>query len=180
MLDYIDDDAIDDVPDDGPSIAAGFRRGWSHYVGNAELNSLSIASAEMCLQRTWDATAGACATNCVPIADSDFTYTGSELDALNSGVKKVIAAMSGQVDYGATVDGANGAFYARQIGDGVGTCTSASCWSCLRRGAAVFALQGAVWPVAMRSPSDRSVSRFACGAALSTGASIRAFVCGVG
>ena len=126
-----------DVPDVGADIARGFTTASSFYIGNAALNAIDIAQAEMCL---WYSDGPSCVSNCVPIQDSDFAYTGVQVDTLRSGTHRVIALMSGQLE--AVTPGPQcplsfgcpqASFYPRQIGVDAGAGPARecpSCWTC--------------------------------------------------
>ena len=152
VLSYHDHDNVDDVPDFGSEIAGGFSSESSFYIGNAALDALDIAHAEMCLW--YGRAADACTRNCVPLTNDDFVYEGHQLDALRSNTHRVIALMSGQLEHvtpgtdycasGNSNGGVNGAtattawcphapFYPRHIGVDAGAGPARecpSCWTC--------------------------------------------------
>lgn len=134
VLDYVDDDSKDDIPDDAATIIAGFRNDNAFYIGNDALDALGFARAEMCVSQSHPSGAG-CKKSCIEIADSDWQYTGGSLplSSLSSGVKKVIAMISGQVDYGTDVDCGNGRLFGQRLPSrhtsGISTAQSWNCHS---------------------------------------------------
>lgn len=108
VLHYQDDNNRNDLPDYRFVVAGGFTSAESHYVGNQALNAIPFSEAQWC-------TSDGANTHCFPISASDYTYTGGEVAVLSDNVRKVIGALSGQVPYGASVDGASGDFYASRV-----------------------------------------------------------------
>jgi hypothetical protein len=125
VFSLVDDNEVKDLPDTAAEIAAGFYNPNAYYIGNAELETIDIKSAKMCLERSKARGDSECITNCVDIVDSLFSCSSCSPGCVSSsGTKNMIIALTGQLEPN-TCD----VFYEQGTG-----CDSSStyCWSCHR------------------------------------------------
>ena len=122
VFSLVDDNDVKDLPDTAAEIAAGFYNPNAYYIGNAELETIDIKSAKMCLERSKARGDSECITNCVDIVDSLFSCSPGSVSS--SGTKNMIIALTGQLEPNTCVE-----FYDQGTG-----CDSSStyCWSCHR------------------------------------------------
>ena len=123
VFSLVDDNDVKDLPDTAAEIAAGFYNPNAYYIGNAELETIDIKSAKMCLERSKARGDSECITNCVDIVDSLFSCSPGSVSS--SGTKNMIIALTGQLEPNTC-----SVFYDQ--GTGCDSSSGTYCWSCHR------------------------------------------------
>jgi len=99
VLDYSDDRSKDDIPNNVGALASGFANSNAFYIGNSAVDDLDIETAQMCvLSSSKRMKNGNCQWSCKTLDDGNFNdgVNCNGCKKLSSGVKKAIAAVSGQ------------------------------------------------------------------------------------
>jgi hypothetical protein len=106
VLFYHDEDEIDDIPSEGRVIAEGFDTPNAFYVGNDRAAALGIDHLRVCYETVRN---GKCQQKCHEVAERDYAYMGKvDSRMARSRLHSALWAISGQIEYGDTVQGHHG------------------------------------------------------------------------